>query len=172
MLDVHSYAPTDITVKAVGDQELLVEGKHVEQRSDGSALNHRSFSRRFFLPGLVKLDAVTSALSSDGVLTVTAPKITKQIGGVVSDRTIFGKGTPPAPGETVNGVRSSRFDEKENCYNEELGQFMNDMDLESRMKYQPGFENKMKTCTDTISVGKPKQMGDVVEEDQHYKVRH
>lgn len=170
VLDVHSYAPTDITVKAVGDQELLVEGLHVERRADGSALNQKSFSRRFFLPGLVKLDAVTSALSSDGVLTVTAPKMAEQIGGGVSDKTGLGMGPSPAQEQMVNDVRSSKFNEKENRYNEELGQFINDSDLESRMKHQLGFDNKKKNSTESSSGGKPKQMGDIVEEDQHYKI--
>ena len=61
-------------MKAVGDKELLVEGKHTEKNESGAETS-QSFSRRFCLPELVKLDAVRSSLSSEGILTITAPKM-------------------------------------------------------------------------------------------------
>lgn len=65
-----------MSVRAVGESELLVEGK-VEKKTEGTSIS-RSFRRRFVLPGMVKCEALTSALSADGVLTITAPKKVKR----------------------------------------------------------------------------------------------
>ena len=72
MLDVRDFEEGSVSVRAVGDSELLVEGK-VDKKTDGSHIM-RSFRRRFVMPGLVQCEAITSALSADGVLTITAPK--------------------------------------------------------------------------------------------------
>ena len=73
MLDTSGYTPNDISVKAVGDRELQIDGNHVEKSSTGSETS-KNFSRRFCLPGLVKLEEITSSLSPDGRLTIRAPK--------------------------------------------------------------------------------------------------
>lgn len=62
----------EITVKAVKDRELVVEGR-VEKEEDGSSYTKR-FLRHFVLPFDVYLESVSSVMSSDGVLTITAPK--------------------------------------------------------------------------------------------------
>jgi len=72
VLDVRDFEDGNITVKALGEGEIIVEGK-TEKKSGGSSMS-KSFRRRFVLPGLVKNEAITSARSSDGVLTITAPK--------------------------------------------------------------------------------------------------
>ena len=72
MLDVRDFEDGNITVKALGEGEIIVEGK-TEKKSTGSSVS-KSFRRRFVLPGLVKNEAISSARSSDGVLTITAPK--------------------------------------------------------------------------------------------------
>lgn len=61
-------------MKAVGDRELLVEGKHAEKNEAGTETS-QSFSRRFCLPELVQLEVVRSSLSPEGILTITAPKL-------------------------------------------------------------------------------------------------
>lgn len=70
-LDVQHFAPEEITVKAA-DGFLVVEAKHDEKKDEHGYIT-RSFVRRYPLPEGVEADAVTSKLSSDGVLSITAP---------------------------------------------------------------------------------------------------
>nr|ARQ84037.1 heat shock protein [Liriomyza trifolii] len=72
ILDVQQFAPNEVTVKVV-DKYIVVEGKH-EEKQDEHGLISRHFSRRYLLPEGVNADAVTSQLSSDGLLTVRAPR--------------------------------------------------------------------------------------------------
>ncbi|KAJ0182233.1 hypothetical protein K1T71_001602 [Dendrolimus kikuchii] len=70
-LDVQHFAPEEISVKTV-DGFLVIEAKH-EERQDEHGFISRSFSRRYALPEGIEADMVTSKLSSDGVLSITAP---------------------------------------------------------------------------------------------------
>lgn len=70
-LDVQHFAPEEISVKTV-DGFLVVEAKH-EERQDEHGFISRSFSRRYALPEGIDADSVMSRLSSDGVLSITAP---------------------------------------------------------------------------------------------------
>ncbi|XP_042864839.1 uncharacterized protein LOC122248720 [Penaeus japonicus] len=73
VLDVKDFTDGgEISVKAVNDRELVVEGRK-EKEGDGSKCSQR-FLRRFVVPGDIRLDGVTSVMSSDGVLTISAPK--------------------------------------------------------------------------------------------------
>lgn len=62
----------DLQVKAVEQNVLLVEGR--VGKEEGGKSSTKSFSRRFQLPGVVEVDGITSALSKDGILIITAPK--------------------------------------------------------------------------------------------------
>lgn len=70
-LDVQHFAPEEISVKTV-DGYLVVEAKHDEKQDEHGFIS-RSFSRRYPLPEGIEADSVISKLSSDGVLTITAP---------------------------------------------------------------------------------------------------
>lgn len=72
-LDVHHFAPNEITVK-IADNSILVEAKH-EERSDDDQESYvsRHFTRRYVLPENYNINDVVSTLSSDGILTVKAP---------------------------------------------------------------------------------------------------
>lgn len=72
ILDVRDFTPNSLSVSAVGESELLVEG-NLEKKED-DVVTRRSFRKRFGLPGAVGVNTVTSALSKDGILTITAPK--------------------------------------------------------------------------------------------------
>ncbi|KAI5645073.1 hsp20/alpha crystallin family domain-containing protein [Phthorimaea operculella] len=72
-VDVQHFSPDEINVKVV-DGHILVEGKHEEKRDQHGYVS-RQFVRRYALPEGCLPDAVESKLSSDGVLTVTAPKV-------------------------------------------------------------------------------------------------
>ncbi|XP_063848727.1 uncharacterized protein LOC135093396 [Scylla paramamosain] len=76
MIDVKDYKPGDITVKTV-DDTVVVEGK-IEQK-EGNSIKTQVFTRRFMLPPTVNLNGVTSALSRDGVLTISAPKLAAHV---------------------------------------------------------------------------------------------
>lgn len=70
-VDVQHFAPDEITVKTA-DGFLIIEGKH-EERQDEHGFVSRSFVRKYSLPEGVKPELLVSKLSSDGVLTVSAP---------------------------------------------------------------------------------------------------
>uniref|UniRef100_A0A336LY47 CSON004436 protein n=1 Tax=Culicoides sonorensis TaxID=179676 RepID=A0A336LY47_CULSO len=72
ILDVAQFEPSDITVKTT-DKFIIVEGKH-EEKQDEHGFVSRQFTRKYLLPAGYNPDDVYSSLSSDGVLTVTAPK--------------------------------------------------------------------------------------------------
>ncbi|XP_050357201.1 protein lethal(2)essential for life-like [Nymphalis io] len=71
-LDVQHFAPEDITVKTA-DGYIVIEGKH-EERKDEHGFISRQFTRKYVLPEGCDPETVESRLSSDGVLTVTAPR--------------------------------------------------------------------------------------------------
>uniref|UniRef100_A0A182NJW2 SHSP domain-containing protein n=1 Tax=Anopheles dirus TaxID=7168 RepID=A0A182NJW2_9DIPT len=71
-LDVQQFTPHEITVKTVNNS-VVVEGKH-EERQDEHGYISRHFVRRYVLPDDHDPKDVISSLSSDGVLTIVAPK--------------------------------------------------------------------------------------------------
>ncbi|PSN45237.1 Protein lethal(2)essential for life [Blattella germanica] len=71
-LDVQQFKPEELSVKVV-DNYVVIDGKH-EEREDEHGFISRQFQRRYKLPDEVEPDAVLSQLSSDGVLTIIAPK--------------------------------------------------------------------------------------------------
>lgn len=72
ILDVQQFAPNEITVKT-SNNSIIVEGKH-EEKQDEHGYISRHFVRRYILPVDHDINDVVSTLSSDGILTVTAPK--------------------------------------------------------------------------------------------------
>ena len=63
-----------MSVRAVGDSELVVEGRQrTPSLNSAGYSSSRAFQQRFVFPGL-QVEDVTSSVSSDGVLTITAPK--------------------------------------------------------------------------------------------------
>lgn len=79
ILDVQQFAPNEITVK-ISNNSIVVEGKHDEKQDEHGFIS-RHFVRRYVLPQDHDLDKVVSTLSSDGILTVTAPKKQSYSGG-------------------------------------------------------------------------------------------
>ncbi|XP_077260937.1 protein lethal(2)essential for life-like [Temnothorax americanus] len=70
-LDVKEYNPEEVTVKVV-DRWVVVEGKHEATKDDGNAWS-RQFVRKYLLPSRAEVDKIKTTLSSNGLLTVTAP---------------------------------------------------------------------------------------------------
>ncbi|XP_050546703.1 alpha-crystallin A chain-like [Daktulosphaira vitifoliae] len=73
-LDVQQFKPDEVNVKVVDDY-VVIDGKH-EERSDEHGFISRQFTRRYKIPENVDPNAITSTLSSDGVLSIGAPKKT------------------------------------------------------------------------------------------------
>lgn len=71
-LDVQQFKPEEISVKVTGDNVLTIEGKH-EEKQDEHGFISRHFVRRYVLPKTCDMGKIESKLSSDGVLTITAP---------------------------------------------------------------------------------------------------
>ncbi|XP_058835630.1 protein lethal(2)essential for life-like [Topomyia yanbarensis] len=72
-VDVQQFAPEEISVKMVDDY-ITVEGKH-EEKQDEHGFVSRHFIRKYRLPEGHDADNVVTSLSSEGVLTIRAPKL-------------------------------------------------------------------------------------------------
>ncbi|XP_040005696.1 alpha-crystallin B chain-like [Xiphias gladius] len=71
-LDVKHFSPDELSVN-VSDDFITIHAKH-EDRQDDHGFVSREFLRKYRLPAGVSCADVTSSLSSDGVLTITAPR--------------------------------------------------------------------------------------------------
>lgn len=71
-LDVQQFKPEEINVKLV-DNCIVVEGKHEEKRDDHGFIT-RHFIRKYVVPEQCEAEKTTSLLSSDGILTISAPR--------------------------------------------------------------------------------------------------
>lgn len=76
-LDVQQFSPEEVTVKVVG-KNVVVEGKH-EEKQDEHGWISRQFVRKYLVPEQCDIDELQSTLSSDGVLTITAPRKTLEL---------------------------------------------------------------------------------------------
>lgn len=95
-LDVQDFKPDEINVKTV-DNAVIIEGKH-EERKDNEGFISRHFTRRYELPKGIDFQKIESTLSTDGVLTLQAPKIAE---AEENSRQIEIKPTGPAR-ESIN----------------------------------------------------------------------
>lgn len=77
-LDVQQFKPDEIAVKVTGENEITIEGKH-EEKQDEHGFISRHFIRKYVLPKNCDINQLQSKLSSDGVLTITAPTLDKQL---------------------------------------------------------------------------------------------
>ena len=75
-MDVQHFAPEEISVKIV-DDHLVIEAEHTD-RPDEHGFVSRQFKRRCPIPDGYDRENIVSKLSSDGILTVRAPKVKKQ----------------------------------------------------------------------------------------------
>lgn len=101
ILDVQQFSPDEITVKTV-DNHVVVEAKH-EEKQDEHGYISRHFVRKYVLPPSHDLVNITSTLSSDGVLTITAPKKVRSIEPRQSVLT-----SVPLPHSRTAGPRTNR----------------------------------------------------------------
>merc|ERR1711915_1098880 len=70
VIDVNDFVGGDVNVKVLDEEELLVEG-HMEKKEEGSSsVSSHSFRRYFTLPRHTDMAAITSVMSTDGILTI------------------------------------------------------------------------------------------------------
>ncbi|RWS20825.1 protein lethal(2)essential for life-like protein [Leptotrombidium deliense] len=72
-LDVSHFTPEELTVKAVDDNAIVIEGKH-EEKQDEHGFVSRQFTRKYVLPKDCEVQKIVSSLTPEGILVVTAPK--------------------------------------------------------------------------------------------------
>ncbi|KAF7385911.1 hypothetical protein HZH68_012763 [Vespula germanica] len=84
VLDVQQFQPNELDVKVV-DKFVVVTAKHEEKRDEHGWVS-RQFTRKYIIPEQCDIDQVTSKLSSDGVLTIIAPR--KEVPKIENERTI------------------------------------------------------------------------------------
>ncbi|XP_014480954.1 PREDICTED: protein lethal(2)essential for life-like [Dinoponera quadriceps] len=90
IVDVHQFAPEEVTVRT-DDKYITIEAKH-KDKPDRRGYVSREFMRRYLLPRGYDIDRLQPNLSSDGILTITAPKLAL-----------------PAPGERILPIKRSFF---------------------------------------------------------------
>lgn len=73
IVDVHQFAPEEITVRT-DNEYITIEAKH-KDKPDRHGYVSREFMRRYLLPKGYDIDQLQPSLSSDGILTITAPKL-------------------------------------------------------------------------------------------------
>lgn len=78
-VDVQQFAPEEITVRTFGRQ-IVIEGKH-EEKQDEHGYISRNFIRKYVLPDDLRMEDVSSTISSDGVLSISVPKTVPAITG-------------------------------------------------------------------------------------------
>ncbi|CAH1983980.1 unnamed protein product [Acanthoscelides obtectus] len=72
-VDVQHFKPEELSVK-VNDNVVTIEGKHGEKPDEHGGI-YRHFIRKYTLPQDCDKNKVDSKLSSDGVLTICAPRV-------------------------------------------------------------------------------------------------
>ncbi|CAD5219694.1 unnamed protein product [Bursaphelenchus okinawaensis] len=70
ILDVSGFAPEDLKV-SVNGRQIVIEAKHGEKQDELGSIE-RSFVRKFNLPKNATPESVTSNLTGEGQLTITA----------------------------------------------------------------------------------------------------
>ncbi|XP_044748704.1 protein lethal(2)essential for life-like [Coccinella septempunctata] len=73
-LDVQQFKPEELTVRVDSDNTVIIEGKH-EEKQDEHGLIFRHFIRKYTIPKTCDITKLESRLSSDGVLSILAPKM-------------------------------------------------------------------------------------------------
>ncbi|XP_017884165.1 protein lethal(2)essential for life-like [Ceratina calcarata] len=110
VLDVQQFKPDEINVKVV-DKCVIVEGKHEEKKDEHGWIS-RQFTRKYLIPEQCDIDQVTSTISSDGVLSITAPR--KEQPKSEGERSIKIEQTgKPALKEAAEGKKKEEEEKKE-----------------------------------------------------------
>ncbi|XP_018605477.1 alpha-crystallin A chain-like [Scleropages formosus] len=85
-LDVKHFSPDELNVKVMDDY-VEIQGKHGERQDDHGYVS-REFRRRYRLPSNVDQSAITCTLTYEGLLTLSAPKVSAGADAMRGDRTV------------------------------------------------------------------------------------
>lgn len=110
VLDVHEFVGGELTVEVENERALIVEGQATCE--EGTSSSTLTFRRIFTLPSQANVAAITSALSSDGVLTILAPKL-QQDADFTSNRKIAFESHSRRGDNTLNTTASERSSHEE-----------------------------------------------------------
>jgi len=74
-IDTHGFKPEDLQVR-ISNNIVSISAKHEEKTNESNSKSYssRQLSKSFTLPQGCKMDTVTSNLSKDGLLIISAPK--------------------------------------------------------------------------------------------------
>merc|ERR1711963_1297623 len=74
-IDTHGFKPEDLQVK-IQDNVVSIQGKHEEKTDESNSKSYvsRHLAKSFTLPEGCKMETVSSNLSKDGLLVISAPK--------------------------------------------------------------------------------------------------
>nr|XP_045595160.1 uncharacterized protein LOC123756146 [Procambarus clarkii] len=119
VMDVHDFMDGEVKVKVVGERQLVVEGHMDATKARDFAPSSHTFTRRFSLPGATNMDAITSVMSLDGILTITAPQTTNQ--AKADDSTIpikvTGTRSSEAESQSTTSQAASATEDKSESHN-------------------------------------------------------
>ena len=71
MIDIHDCIDGSLSVKAIGSNKIGISGSKKLKDSP----NTKEFTKEFQLPVSIDIKRISSQLSNEGILTITAPKI-------------------------------------------------------------------------------------------------
>uniref|UniRef100_A0A336ME09 CSON014223 protein n=1 Tax=Culicoides sonorensis TaxID=179676 RepID=A0A336ME09_CULSO len=72
-MDVKQFRFSELSVKVVNDEMIVIEAKHAEREDNASGTVSRQIMRKYQIPKETEPDLVKAELSPDGILTVKAP---------------------------------------------------------------------------------------------------
>ncbi|RWS09102.1 HSP21.5-like protein [Dinothrombium tinctorium] len=79
-LDVSHFTPEELSVKMLDNNVLVVEGKH-EEKADEHGFISRQFTRKYTLPQDVDKHKLSSSFTPNGLLVISAPKLSIEANG-------------------------------------------------------------------------------------------
>ncbi|XP_031706303.1 alpha-crystallin A chain-like [Anarrhichthys ocellatus] len=86
-LDVKQFSPDELSVETWDVPAVEIQGKHGERQDDHGYIA-REFHRRYRLTSSVDQSAISCTLSTDGLLTLTGPKVTEGSESGRSERSV------------------------------------------------------------------------------------
>lgn len=72
-VDVHQFRPKEVMIKILRDRQLVIECEH-EKKDEQSAIS-RYYVKKIYFPKEYDVSKISSTLSSDGLLIISAPKL-------------------------------------------------------------------------------------------------
>lgn len=99
-LDVQQFKPEELSVRVDSDNTVIIEGKH-EEKQDEHGLIFRHFIRKYTIPQTCDVTKLETRLSSDGVLSIMAPKLQEDLKEINIPIVQTGKPAKADPGKKI-----------------------------------------------------------------------